>query len=329
MGMKLGAMCALVGMCSVPVFGDEVVVQNDSLSGGDQATVCPCFVASEEAAVWLTSPCDGAIVGIQIFWRSLLGGAPVSLEDSIVVYSGGNFPNPGQIKDEFLAPALQDGGLNEFRFEDEQQTIPINIPVVANEEFVVSLKFFNDSTITGPSILFDDSGITPGKNGIRFSNNIWVSAESQGVTGDWVIRAIIDCAGGQVGSVCMQDGSCIDGVTEAEADLLGGVWSGVGSSCSTSVCFCACGIESTGACVQFDNATCDLVGGEWFGPGSTDCVSDCIADLTGDGELDFLDISAFLSAFAANEAAADINMDGEYDFLDISAFLSSYNAGCP
>ncbi len=328
MGMELGAMCALVGMCVVPVCADEVVVQNDSLTAGDQATICPCFVAGEEAAVWLTAPCDGSIVGIQIFWRSLLGGEPVALEDSIVVYSGGVFPDPSGVKDAFSAPALIDGGLNEFRFEDEQQTIPINIPVVANEEFVVSLRFFNDSVITGPSILYDNSGITPGKNAIRLANGLWRSAESLGVSGDWVIRAIIDCAGGQVGSVCLQDGSCIDGVTEVEAELLGGVWSGEGSSCSTAACVGACQTV-TGACIQLDGATCDLVGGDWYGPGSTDCVNDCVADLTGDGELDFLDISAFLSAFAAQEAAADINMDGEYDFLGISAVLSSYNSVCP
>ena len=97
MGNKLAAMCAVLGLCVAPSIGDEVVVQIDSLTAGDSGTICPCFVAGEEAAVWLTSPCDGAIVGLQIFWRSLLGGATVSLEDSIVVYSGGNFPNPGPV----------------------------------------------------------------------------------------------------------------------------------------------------------------------------------------------------------------------------------------
>lgn len=55
----------------------------------------------------------------------------------------------------------------------------------------------------------------------------------------------------------------------------------------------------------------------------------CPADLNGDGETDFVDISAFLSAFGANEPAADFNGDGEYDFVDISAFLAAFGAGCP
>lgn len=58
-------------------------------------------------------------------------------------------------------------------------------------------------------------------------------------------------------------------------------------------------------------------------------ASPCLADLNDDGELDFLDISAFLSAYTNMETDADLNSDGEFDFLDISAFLSSYSSGCP
>lgn len=53
----------------------------------------------------------------------------------------------------------------------------------------------------------------------------------------------------------------------------------------------------------------------------------CIADLNQDGELDFLDVSAFLSAFSTMDLAADLN--GEFDFLDVSAFLAAIGAGCP
>ena len=55
----------------------------------------------------------------------------------------------------------------------------------------------------------------------------------------------------------------------------------------------------------------------------------CIPDFTGDGELNFFDISAFLSAFNANDPAADINGDGDFNFFDISGFLSLFAAGCP
>jgi hypothetical protein len=56
---------------------------------------------------------------------------------------------------------------------------------------------------------------------------------------------------------------------------------------------------------------------------------ECPADLTGDGVLDFFDISAFLSAFNSQDSAADFNNDGVFNFFDVSAFLNEFNAGCP
>lgn len=55
----------------------------------------------------------------------------------------------------------------------------------------------------------------------------------------------------------------------------------------------------------------------------------CPADLTGDGMLNFFDVSAFLGAFAANDPIADFTGDGLYNFFDVSAFLSAFAAGCP
>ena len=58
-------------------------------------------------------------------------------------------------------------------------------------------------------------------------------------------------------------------------------------------------------------------------------VAACSADLTGDGSLDFFDVSAFLSAFAASEPVADFTGDGSFDFFDVSAFLTAFGEGCP
>jgi len=55
----------------------------------------------------------------------------------------------------------------------------------------------------------------------------------------------------------------------------------------------------------------------------------CAADLTGDGELNFFDVSAFLSAFNDGEPAADFTGDGSFNFFDVSAFLKAFAAGCP
>ncbi len=56
---------------------------------------------------------------------------------------------------------------------------------------------------------------------------------------------------------------------------------------------------------------------------------DCPADLTGDGTLDFFDISAFLTAFGNQDPVADFTGDGSFDFFDISTFLTAFSAGCP
>ncbi len=49
----------------------------------------------------------------------------------------------------------------------------------------------------------------------------------------------------------------------------------------------------------------------------------CRPDINFDGNLNFLDVSAFL------KSAIDFNEDGSFNFLDISAFLQSFAEGCP
>ncbi len=57
--------------------------------------------------------------------------------------------------------------------------------------------------------------------------------------------------------------------------------------------------------------------------------SACLADLSGDGNLDFFDVSAFLVAYNAQDIVADFNNDGQFNFFDVSAFLTAYTNGCP
>ncbi|MBL4698468.1 MAG: hypothetical protein JKX70_06520 [Phycisphaerales bacterium] len=59
-----------------------------------------------------------------------------------------------------------------------------------------------------------------------------------------------------------------------------------------------------------------------------DCLP-CPADLSGDGVLNFFDVSAFLTFFQINNPIADMNDDGVFNFFDVSAYLSAFSAGCP
>jgi murein tripeptide amidase MpaA len=51
------------------------------------------------------------------------------------------------------------------------------------------------------------------------------------------------------------------------------------------------------------------------------------ADVNGDGDLNFLDVSMFLSLFGSQDPVADFNGDGQWNFLDVSAFLAAFAAG--
>ncbi|MCC5822873.1 MAG: serine protease [Phycisphaerales bacterium] len=58
-------------------------------------------------------------------------------------------------------------------------------------------------------------------------------------------------------------------------------------------------------------------------------ASNCPADLNGDGQLNFFDLSEFISLFQAQDPIADWNNDGLFNFFDFSEYLADFNAGCP
>lgn len=56
----------------------------------------------------------------------------------------------------------------------------------------------------------------------------------------------------------------------------------------------------------------------------------CASDLTGDGSLDFFDVSAFLAGFNEESPTSDFAAPfGQWDFFDIAGYLASFAAGCP
>ncbi len=54
----------------------------------------------------------------------------------------------------------------------------------------------------------------------------------------------------------------------------------------------------------------------------------CRVDLTGDGDIDYFDVFAFITAMVNQDSVADFNYDGQWDFHDVSAFLQSFAVGC-
>lgn len=58
-------------------------------------------------------------------------------------------------------------------------------------------------------------------------------------------------------------------------------------------------------------------------------LADCVADVNGDGVLDFFDVQAFLTLFSLEDPSTDLNGDGLFDFFDVQMYLGAYSAGCP
>tara|TARA_R110002073_G_scaffold336260_2_gene531491 strand:+ start:37139 stop:38017 length:879 start_codon:yes stop_codon:yes gene_type:complete len=61
---------------------------------------------------------------------------------------------------------------------------------------------------------------------------------------------------------------------------------------------------------------------------STQAIDLCMVDITCDGQVNFFDVSAFLSAYNNQDPRADFTGDGQFNFFDVSAFLAQYSAGC-
>ncbi len=55
----------------------------------------------------------------------------------------------------------------------------------------------------------------------------------------------------------------------------------------------------------------------------------CVADINGDGTLNFFDIAAFVTGVGDQDPAVDLNGDGDINFFDVSFFLSAFDQGCP
>lgn len=178
----------------------EVTVKNDSLTDFGSAVVVAGFVEGEQAASWLTSPCNGDLRAVQVFWRSQAGTTGQTIHAALRISRSGSFPTPGELALNIVGPVLVDGALNEFRYLDENQTVPVIVPVSANETFVVAVVFDSAVDASSASVVRDTDGNQNGRNGLLArlapNNYAWFNSSALGVQGDWVIRAVVDCAAG-------------------------------------------------------------------------------------------------------------------------------------
>ena len=114
----------------------------------------------------------------------------------------------------------------------------------------------------------------------------------------------------------------IDGIDNDTADERsdeaenGGVWTDQSAWIS---------VTSETTMIELDDSSF----GQLHGPSDYIVHEVCVADIDGNGELNFFDVGDFLVAYAAENSVADINSDGLFNFFDVGDFLVAFGAGCP
>ena len=336
-----------------PAWGAEVTVKNDSVVDFGTAVIVGDFIAGEQAGVRLTSTCDGYIVAVQILWMEGTPGHGQSIEAAIHIYNGGTFPTPGAELALLEGPVMTPGGLNEFRYLDENQQFPIHVPVTNGQQFYVTLQFDNPTDVGsgGPSVVRDTNGCQSGKNVIYAIPGGWVNSCLLGVAGDFVIRAVINCTNT---GACCRAGGCLS-TTQANCQAIGGIYAGGGTTCTTDICTAGACCLNTGECVQNFGFQCTTLGGTYQGAGTSCspnpcpqphgacCYADiCIpdqpeADCTGTGGVW---AGALTDCGPPNPCSsdpcsgltftrADINGDGAIDGADVQGFVDQYISATP
>ncbi len=266
------AALVLLAATAGPTRAEEMEVSNDSFVSGGPAVIVGDFVPFEQAAVRLTSPCDGAIVAVQIGWLSGIPQDP-SLEEAIYIYAGGSFPAPGATLEVLAGPVLTPGFLNEFRYLDEGQMIPLNVPIKEGEQFYVALEFANPTDVGngGASVFRDVDGCQTGRNSLFAIPGGWLNF-CLFLQGDLVIRAVVDCTEGP-GACCFDNGTCL--FLEQDVCLgANGTFQGSGVLCADVECDVAaqaCCFEA-GGCLDLPPADCQGAGGSAQGA-DTDCAT--------------------------------------------------------
>lgn len=302
-----------------PARSAPVTLQNDGFLSGGSAAFNAGFVTGEMGAVTL-GPVNENYQINEI--RLLFGPVQPAPNDPVTVnlriYNDTGVINPGTevfFNSFQLTPAT-----------DALHTLDIssaNLMMAAGASFRVAVELLHDGA---PSIARDDNGITAGRNWIFTGGTGWVSSDSLGVPGDWIIRAVVETLGvpGPDGGVL--DGGVLDGGVLDGTLLDGGLLDAGGSSCTDSTDCFGGQVCRDHECRTLCTDSTDCQGGEICDDGL--CTPACVTsyDCHG-GEACFEQLCRTLCSDNADCGAGE-TCNGQVCLDDLPVYRDNSACGC-
>jgi len=171
-------------ICSGGGGGGPSVLQNDGFSPGANVGFQSGFVIGEIAAARFTPPAPAQLLSVRV----LYGGAAATRSVTLRIWddSGGSDAPGVELYSQDFQLIGNDTALQEM------DVSAAGIPVAA--DFRVGIEFQDDGL---PSVARDDDGnIQPNRNFVYAGGLGWVESSTLGLTGDWILRAVISGGGG-------------------------------------------------------------------------------------------------------------------------------------
>lgn len=162
------------------VSADIIELKNDGFTSGQVAGFQGGFIVDEIGAVRLDPPGVGPFQVVEI--QLLFGGATTSQNVTLQIWNDNGGPNPGAVV--YQADYTLMGSNEAFSSVDLSGN-----NVYVDGSFRVGIQFQHDGV---PSIARDNDGTIKPSHNFIFASGFWAQSNLYGLTGDWVIRAVVD-----------------------------------------------------------------------------------------------------------------------------------------